>query len=129
MKILQEYTWPGNVRELENVVKKALLFCKGNVIQPEHIQITESAIRESQDSISKLRDLFSQMVRQGLRGEVTSLYKVVIDEVEKALFIEAIKQTKGNQSVAAKLLGISRPTLKDKIEKLGLKKSVVLQEE
>ncbi len=129
LKILQRYDWPGNVRELENVIKKAMLFSKGNIILPEHIFITDTIVSRSKDLMTQLRDLLEQVTKQSLQKQSTSLYKDTIEEIEKTLLIEALKQTQGNQSQAAKLLGISRPTLKEKIEKLGLKKVVDLKEE
>ncbi|MFH0732196.1 MAG: sigma-54 dependent transcriptional regulator [Candidatus Omnitrophota bacterium] len=124
LKILQEYNWPVNIRELENVIKKAMLFCKGNTILPEHIFIQDTVVSESKDSTTQLRGLLAHLVKQGLNTKSVSLYKDIIEEAEKALIIETLKQSRGNQSQTAKLLGISRPTLKDKIEKLGLKKIV-----
>jgi DNA-binding protein Fis len=62
------------------------------------------------------------MVRQGLSGNKDSLYADVMTEVEMALIQESLRQTDGNQTQAARLLGISRPTLKEKIEKFGIKK-------
>lgn len=120
LKILEEHHWPGNARELENVIKKAILFAKGNIILPEHILIIEDLISKGKDSLLKFRDLFEQLVREELKTQTSSLYKDIIQEAEKTLIIETLKRTQGNHSQAAKILGISRPTLKDKIEKRGL---------
>lgn len=129
LRELQGFDWPGNVRELENVIKKAMLFSKGNIILPEQIFIIGTIIDKSKDSIAQLQTLLAQLVRQGIKTQAGTLYKDLIEETEKALLVETLKQSLGNQSQAAKLLGISRPTLKEKIEKLGLKKIVSLQEE
>ena len=129
LKILQEYDWPGNIRELENVIKKAILFCKGNVILPVHIVITDDVTIREKDSIAPIRKSLEQIVRQRIKTQTCSLYKDVIEEIEKTLIVETFKQTQGNLSYAAKILGISRPTLREKIEKLGLKKMIGLQEE
>jgi len=129
LRKLKERDWPGNVRELENVIKKAMLFSKGNILLPEEIFIIDMSLDKSKDSILQLQTLLAQLVKQGLQVQTGSLYKDLIEETEKALIIETIKQSQGNQSRAAKLLGISRPTLKNKIEKLGLKKVVNLQED
>jgi nitrogen regulation protein NR(I) len=129
LKILQAYDWPGNVRELENVIKKAMLFAKGRVILPEHIFIIDKIASKNEDSITQLQDLLARFVKQGIREKTTSLYKDIIEQTEKTLIMTALKQSKGNQSQTAKLLGISRPTLKDKIEKLNLKKVFSLEED
>src|SRR3989338_5763219 len=128
LKILQAYDWPGNIRELENVIKKAMLFTKGRIILPEHIFIINKIVSKNEDSIAQLQDLLAQFVKQGLQQKTDSLYKDIIEETEKALIMTALKQSQGNQSQTAKLLGISRPTLKDKIEKLNLRKVFSLKD-
>ena len=128
LAVLERYDWPGNVRELENTIKKALIFSKSAVILPEGIFIPEY-LREGKKQISVyLQELLPDLVKNGLKRESGNLYKEIIEEVERALFIETLKQVNGNQSEAAKILGISRPTLKDKIDKFGLRKVVSLQE-
>lgn len=128
LAVLQRYAWPGNVRELENTIKKALIFTKSAIILPEGIFIPENLPeRQKQGSIHP-RELLSDLVKDGFKRESGNLYKEIIEEVERALLSETLKQVNGNQSEAAKILGISRPTLRDKIEKLGLRKVVSLQE-
>lgn len=122
LKKLQEYGWPGNVRELENVIKKVLLLEKGNVILPEHVVITKESAGREPDYKVHLQDFLNRAVKQAREAGSGSLYANIIEEIEKALMVEVLKQTRGNQSQAAKLLGISRPTLKDKIDKLGIRK-------
>ncbi len=124
LQLLQRYNWPGNVRELENVIKKAMLFGKGNVLLPECIFLTDKIISEDKRLDIRLREAFAQLVKQSLAVRSDSLYNDVIAEVEKALIIETLKRVNGNQSEAAKLLGVSRPTLKDKIQKLNIKKEI-----
>jgi len=69
-----------------------------------------------------------EKVEKAFKDRKDSLYAEVIEEVEKVLIIEILRQTQGNQSQAAALLGLSRPTLKDKIEKFGIKKEINIQE-
>lgn len=128
LKILEGYDWPGNVRELENVIKKAMLLGKGNTILSEHILITKTIISKDVNLKSQLQGLLSQIIKQGFQNRADSLFRDIIEETEKVLIIETLSQTNGNQSEAAKLLGISRPTLKEKIEKFGLRKVTNLKE-
>ena len=55
------------------------------------------------------------------------LYERAINEMERVLIAEVLKKTCGNQTQASKLLGLSRPTLEEKIEKLGIKKEITIQ--
>lgn len=128
LKILQDYNWPGNVRELENVIKKALLLGKGNMILAEDVLITKELTGKVTDFKVQLQSLLNQLMKQAQESGSHSLYASVIEDIEKTLLVEVLKQTQGNQTQAAKLLGISRPTLKDKIDKLGIKKITNIQE-
>lgn len=128
LAILKKHDWPGNVRELENVVKKALLFSKGNVLFPEGILLQEKTPEKQKDQVVHLQELLAGLVKKGLANRDSGLYKDVIEEVERVLILETLKQVNGNQSEAAKILGVSRPTLKDKIDKFGMRKVISLQE-
>lgn len=128
LAILEQYDWPGNVRELENVIKKALLFAKGNVLLSENILLQEKTPEKQKGQVAHLQELLAGLVKKGLASRSSGLYKDVIEEVERTLILETLKQVNGNQSEAVKILGISRPTLKDKIDKFGLRKVISLQE-
>lgn len=129
LAILKERPWPGNIRELENTIKKSILFAKTSIILPQDLFFTEQPEIENRASSVELRYLFDQLVKQEMTTKSGSLYKNVVEEAEKALIIEALKHSQGNQSQAASLLGLSRPTLKDKIDKLGIKKILSLRED
>jgi len=119
LKILQEHPWPGNVRELENTIKKAILFTKGSIILPEDIFIKEGISYKGADVKAELENILGRLVAQALKEKNPDLYTNIIGEIERILIIETLKQTRGNQSQAAKLLGISRPTLKDKLTRFA----------
>lgn len=126
--ILGEHSWPGNVRELENVIKKAVLLGKGRVLLPDHLFIPNSSGVQPPAIKKEFNRALSELICARKILSPVSLYAEVIEEVEKVLVIEVLKQTDGNQSQACKILGLSRPTLKDRIEKLGLKKHFEIQE-
>ncbi len=101
MKMLTIYPWPGNVRELEHTVERILILEDGDLIQPEHLP---SFISGRQGDFQVFSD-----------GELT------LEEVEKRYLQFILRRTKGNRSEAARILGINRKTLGQKIQKYGLR--------
>lgn len=118
MKMLMEYPWPGNIRELENLIKRAVILAKGNVINPE--LLFEGTEKSDIPVVSKTGRLTNYLTQQIISkdGEV---YKLVLEEIEKDLIEWAMNKTGGNQLQAAKLLGISRVMLHDRLERFQLK--------
>jgi nitrogen regulation protein NR(I) len=119
--VLKNYRWPGNVRELANTLQKALIFSRGYPIHPEDIsQIIqgEALVREGR---SPTDGSIRQWARKALMNEPgMDKFDRLIDQVASALISEALDITGGNRSRAAKILGVSRPTLQSKIEKYGI---------
>lgn len=123
-KRLLAYTWSGNVRELANTVKRGLILAKGDVLTEEEIIFDEgggvnffASEEELEKNLNKMLDpLFSDI----LRFWETGLHSNLLEKVEKFLIQKALAETGGNQVQAAKLLGISRNTLRHRIEKYGL---------
>ena len=118
MEILMQYPWPGNVRELENLLKRALLLSKGNVITPDLLQKELQAIKTT--TTGKIAGPISSLIPENLEEYGGRLFKHVIDQVEKDLIIKALEQMNGNQVKTAKLLGISRAMLHERMEKFGI---------
>ncbi len=102
---LLRHNWPGNVRELEHVLERALAFCEGQALRPEHILPLGSESAEAAPALPP---------GDGL-GE-TGLTETVAD-IEKKLIVAALQQNDGNQARAAQKLGIPRTTLRDKMAK------------
>jgi len=94
---LENYEWPGNIRELENRIKRAVIMAEGSKISPEDLELAGAHA----DSIS-----------QGLLDARETL--------EKNMVQQALTRHKGNITRAATELGVSRPTLYDLMEKLGI---------
>jgi two-component system nitrogen regulation response regulator GlnG len=123
MTLLKNHNWPGNVRELENAIRRALVMAKTGAIQPDTLppEITQPdtpvAVEESGDELSSLAQRLFQWARANpdLR---------VIPAVERELIINALRETGGNQVQAAKLLGITRATLRKRIEKFNIKQEL-----
>jgi two-component system NtrC family response regulator len=102
---LEEYSWPGNVRELENVVQQMIVFCKKQTITiadlPPHILISDTHYQELTDKNLSLPE--------------------IIESMEKEYIVEALKKTNWHRENAARLLGITRKMLGDRINKYNLK--------
>jgi nitrogen regulation protein NR(I) len=127
--VLLSHTWPGNVRELANTIQKGLIFNRGAPIQPQEIlQAVGAGIASGAGASLRETD---QVLRQWARETISSRneankFDAIMDHFASILVGEALNMTRGNRSQAARLLGLSRPTLHSKIEKyrLRLKTSV-----
>jgi nitrogen regulation protein NR(I) len=121
--LLQNYQWPGNVRELANAMQKALIFSRGYPIHPEDLSRAiggESLAKEGEDQ--QTDGMVRQWVRQVLAaGDGKDVFETCMDHFASLIISEALDLTSGNRSRAAKLLGISRPTLLSKIDKYHLR--------
>lgn len=118
---VKQYDWPGNIRELSNSLKKALIFNRGAPLQPEDITLNQNQIDLNGDAGTSGPGDIQSWVRAVLRSEENEkLFDSCLDHVGALLVQEALAITHGNRSNAAKLLGISRPTLHAKIEKFKL---------
>ncbi|MDP2207527.1 MAG: sigma-54 dependent transcriptional regulator [Bacteroidota bacterium] len=104
---LLKYHYPGNVRELENIIHRAVVLVRENLITTNELPINLRSLPSEQPSSTS-----TQSQNLGER----------VEELEKELIFEALQKTDGNQSKAALLLGISERNLRYKLEKLGLKK-------
>ncbi|MBI9053674.1 MAG: sigma-54-dependent Fis family transcriptional regulator [Bacteroidales bacterium] len=94
-KKLSNYNWPGNIRELQHIIEKAVILCDNESLQEKDFWFGIS-------DTNKLKDTLD------------------LSENEKRIIIRAIEQNKGNYSIAAKDLGISRKTLYNKLKKYDL---------
>jgi transcriptional regulator with GAF, ATPase, and Fis domain len=106
MSALVAYSWPGNVRELDNEVKKAL------TLSEERITIDDLSEQIQVDHPGEEPELVT--------AEAGKTLKENLEKTEKALIEKALDKTSGNQTRAAKELGISRVWLRKKMEKYGL---------
>jgi DNA-binding NtrC family response regulator len=107
MEMLKGYHWPGNIRELRNVIERAFILHAGaDEIRPEHLtpELRRAAPPKRQEK------LVPAVSEEGL----------VLDDVERKLIAEAMERASGNQSKAARLLGVSRDTLRYRLKKHGM---------
>lgn len=118
---IKQYDWPGNIREILNCLKKALIFNRGAPIQPEDITLNQERIVQNGVHDKVAAGDIQPWVRSLLLTEKKEkLFESCLDDVAALLVQEALVITQNNRSNAAKLLGISRPTLHAKIEKFKL---------
>jgi two-component system nitrogen regulation response regulator GlnG len=115
---MREYSWPGNIRELENVVKRAIILTKGNVINPD---LLFEGIEKPSSHSPIGHDRLSNYLSETTSLSEGNVYKLVVDEVERDLIKWALDKTSWNQAQAAKILGISRVMIHERIEKYELK--------
>lgn len=106
---LMQYDWPGNVRELENVIERASIVCRENDILPSHL------------SLDVLRMSSQALPTQSELSPVSFSIPMAVAAVEKQLILNALNETHGNKSKAAKLLEISERSLWYKLEQYELK--------
>ncbi|MGD9335361.1 MAG: helix-turn-helix domain-containing protein, partial [Desulfobacterales bacterium] len=121
--ILSASPWQGNVRELSNTLQKALIFNRGAPISQTDISQAISG-----ENAGKAKDIANgdQAIRQWVHQMLTSqsdenIFDACMSHFTGILISETLKLTGGNRSKAAKLLGLSRPTLHSRIEKYGIK--------
>ncbi len=111
MKALMDYHWPGNVRELENLLERIV------ILNPE------AKILELDHFPDKIKNPVSQKpeFNISITGGGVDLNKI-LNDIENNLIIQALKKSRGEKASAARLLGINRTTLVEKIKKKGIKK-------
>jgi DNA-binding NtrC family response regulator len=121
-EFLYTHAWPGNVRELSNTLQKALIFNRGAPITRDELTqaVGLGADRNSaSDESDKAFRLEICRVLTQHAGE--NGFEMLMDYAGRLVVGEALEITDGNRTRAAKLLGMSRPTLAARIEKYGLK--------
>ncbi len=139
MQFLEQYNWPGNVRELENVVQRAIVVTKGEVIlpidlPPAILQQLPRPVQSAETTTTPTAIIATPIL--AAETDLTTLARTlfswartqsslkIIPAVERELIINALAETKGNQVQAAKLLGITRATLRKRVDKFGIKQEL-----
>jgi DNA-binding NtrC family response regulator len=104
LKGLAEYGWPGNIREVRNAVERAMLLAEGSWLDPSHFPVLSGG--------ATAHEAFA-LPAAGVN----------LDEVERGLVVQALERCGGNQTHAARLLGINRDQIRYRIEKFNLTKA------
>ncbi len=108
---LLAHTWPGNVRELRNTIESAVLMSRGELITANDIHLKSTYSRDLPNIPSPYKDKII------LQFDISEFN---MENIERAVIIEALKYTKWNKKRAAELLGMSRMNLLRKIKKYGI---------
>ena len=108
MSLLQAYAWPGNVRELRNVLERLVILGTSEHIEPDHLP-------------AEIR--YARPIAAATLGECPFVLPesgVDLEGVERGLIAQALDRTAGNQTAASRLLGVTRYTLRYRMQKFGL---------
>ncbi len=108
LECFKAYNWPGNIRELENIIERAINLTDGETIEIQHLP-HYLIVQKPIEIVEKT----------AVKPVITSL-KDAVEEVEKSTILNCLKAVQNNKLKAAKLLGISRTSLYEKIEKYNL---------
>jgi DNA-binding NtrC family response regulator len=132
MDVLLSYSWPGNVRELQNVLKQTLLRSAGHVIIPDfipdRIRVPDDDIPGSPVSELSGTDL-RQFIDERLEAGSKDLYAEALEFMERYVVTRVLRVCEGNQSKAARMLGITRGCLRSKVRSLKVSIDTLVQVE
>lgn len=122
MELLQGYDWPGNVRELRSVVKYAVVHAVGDTVTPECLpeacrsKAYAAAYPRPEEELAAI----ARYVRRLLEVGEPNIYRRLLAEVDRRALAEVLRHVRGNQVHASERLGMSRTTLRNKLQALGL---------
>jgi two-component system nitrogen regulation response regulator GlnG len=128
---LESRAWHGNVRELRNVIESATVVCRGDFIQPEHLPQPVTSLNSDRiaapdvrpaNSSAALAEVAREWMLEQVRtadADVRDLYEKFLQTVEPELITIALQSTNGHRGSAARLLGMHRETLREKLKRMG----------
>ncbi len=120
LALLKSHPWPGNARELQHCIHRTMIFTRGHAIQAADLHSLFEPVDEGRASepFAKDDETLAEVVWRYLSShDGPRAYDQFLGKVEKLLLTEALRRAKGNQTHAARLLGIPRPTLHAKLQK------------
>ncbi|MBU3918000.1 hypothetical protein KKA14_20930, partial [bacterium] len=111
------YSWPGNIRELKSVLEYAFVVAEEGLIKPD--QLPQNIIKP-EDSISARSNQVTRSNQENGNSHSDTINSNSNDPREKTELVSALNQAKGNQSEAARILGISRVTVWNRMKKYNI---------
>jgi two-component system response regulator AtoC len=106
---LRAHTWPGNVRELRNVIERGVIMGSGPTLEAEDLRIG-AGVSSPRPEVNGEDQLVGRLMSS----------EIAFDEFEREVLVQALQRTRGNQSRAARLLGMTRRTLQYRIDKFKI---------
>ena len=122
LELLRQYHWPGNVREFQSVIKQALLQATGPVLLPEFLPVAVRGVDPAADHEPQFHQPsdWTEFIRRAIAADTTTLYADFQTLTDRELFTVVLAHTQGNLSHASRLLGITRSTLRARLQACGL---------
>ena len=117
---LRDYTWPGNVRQLQNAIEYAVVLAKENVITADSLPPELALPVELRDELAMLSTPITHRRSESAANIDLESASLNLDDRERRAILQALAQTHGNKLKAAKMLGIHRPTLYNKMKRYGI---------
>jgi two-component system nitrogen regulation response regulator GlnG len=128
LKLMQNYSWPGNVRELENTIQRACVLAAGDVLLPKDIplgKLERHPDDEAEVFVGPPKKPTLEVAVETLLDAAAADHSLqLLPWLERQFTLFAIRRTKGNQVRAAALLGMTRATLRKRIERYGITKEL-----
>jgi len=125
MTALVEHDWPGNVRQLENIVRRALIDSRGMTISAEVVaasfELTSSptTIGGAGSGVG-VADYIKGRLQEAKEGRSGGAWEPIVEDLERELYRQAVEMAHGNQTKISKWIGVSRLTVREKLNKYGL---------
>jgi DNA-binding NtrC family response regulator len=130
VRVLEGYSWPGNVRELGNAIQRACVFATSDLLTPKDIPLgsdqTAEHVPTSHGAVSAEPMTTEGAIEVLLQAAQVDPDVQLLPWLEREFTLYAMKATKGNQVRAAKLLGITRATLRKRIERFGITRELTI---
>jgi nitrogen regulation protein NR(I) len=120
VQLLSEQPWPGNIRELENAVRKALLLARGYAIGVAEVGKALNASPARLAGGSPIAAHVAELLSAASRGALENVRAQLLEDADRELFTQAIQLAQGNQAKAARWLGVSRLTMREKLTHFGI---------
>lgn len=123
VRVLESHSWPGNVRELENTIQRACVLATGDILLPKDIPLGVSGPEPAPSGAIPKEEAIEVLLRYAQSDPNVEL----LPWLEREFTVHAMRQTRGNQVQAAKLLGITRATLRKRMERFSITRELLVQ--